>query len=496
MTLQELLETIVQRGLLTPSRIPPMGTAVKQYAAILGVDAVHCTPEIYHLPPKALIVLIDTKGPTTLGASARRNLKNNLRWLLRQGEALHVIAPLNNPLQSWDNGRRIGTGWTPNRGEQPSAHESPYALRPLPETLDTEFQEFSAWSMASYAPDRPARIQKRQQTVSMYQETLEYIAGFAHRIEQMPVETITLHTLTDPALVTRFTRWWIARRGKVTRSIHNHVMHVRGIAQYWFKDELRTAGLRQIRAELSHPEAIHDKDARWVSLKELEAAGCSQYPLNAKRLQENKRSEQIATQLSRRQRFPMTLNSNGKFTALCVAQSLMLRLLVRIPLRQRNLREMQLNRNLRRLPDGTWQLTFKRDELKIGWRNGREHRITYSFPTDLQDLLEEWLDTWRPLLLGDSSAKEVFINTLGRPFSAQACRRVIGKTTWKFTGIAVNPHMIRDIFATEYIKATKDIAGAAYMLGNTVAVVMKHYAHLLDADAERQARTWLQSQLT
>jgi hypothetical protein len=63
--------------------------------------------------------------------------------------------------------------------------------------------------------------------------------------------------------------------------------------------------------------------------------------------------------------------------------------------------------------------------------------------------------------------------------------------TYKFTDVAVNPHMMRDIWATEYIKATRDIAGAAYILGNTVEVVLKHYAHLLDADAEARASQWL-----
>jgi site-specific recombinase XerC len=172
----------------------------------------------------------------------------------------------------------------------------------------------------------------------------------------------------------------------------------------------------------------------------------------------------------------------------------MLRLLVRIPLRSRNLREMQLDRNLQRV-DGTWQLTFKGDELKISWRNGRPHQVTYAFPADLTDLLNEWLTIWRPLLLRDAPHKEVFLNREGQPYSAGNLRKAILKTTYKFEGVAVNPHTIRDIWATEYIKATRDFAGAAYMLGNTVEIVLKHYAHLLDADAEERAISWLQSRL-
>ena len=34
------------------------------------------------------------------------------------------------------------------------------------------------------------------------------------------------------------------------------------------------------------------------------------------------------------------------------------------------------------------------------------------------------------------------------------------------------------------------------MLGDTVPIVLKHYAHLLDAEAGRQATNWLESQLS
>jgi hypothetical protein len=71
----------------------------------------------------------------------------------------------------------------------------------------------------------------------------------------------------------------------------------------------------------------------------------------------------------------------------------------------------------------------------------------------------------------------------------------MSRMTWKFSGVPVNPHMICDIWATEYTKSTRDIIGAAYMLGNTVEMVLKYYAHLLDADAEERAVQWLTTRL-
>jgi hypothetical protein len=56
--------------------------------------------------------------------------------------------------------------------------------------------------------------------------------------------------------------------------------------------------------------------------------------------------------------------------------------------------------------------------------------------------------------------------------------------------------MIRDIFATEYLKQYPgDAAGVAKRLGNTIAVVYRHYAHLLDQEADTRADTFLQGAL-
>jgi hypothetical protein len=60
----------------------------------------------------------------------------------------------------------------------------------------------------------------------------------------------------------------------------------------------------------------------------------------------------------------------------------------------------------------------------------------------------------------------------------------------RFARVGVTPHLIRDIFATEYLKQHPgDAAGVAKRLGNTIQVVYKHYAHLLDQEADARADT-------
>jgi len=153
--------------------------------------------------------------------------------------------------------------------------------------------------------------------------------------------------------------------------------------------------------------------------------------------------------------------------------------------------------------DGKWYIRFVARELKISHVKGEVHRVEHEFPDDLADLLEEWLSQWRPVLIlqqkGDHVGSEraesgqefVFLNSVGIPLTTPQVTSAFESATYRFTGIAMNPHMVRTIWATEYIKATRNFIDAAYMLGDTVETVLKSYAKLLDEDCEKRAKAWL-----
>jgi integrase len=101
------------------------------------------------------------------------------------------------------------------------------------------------------------------------------------------------------------------------------------------------------------------------------------------------------------------------------------------------------------------------------------------------------LTVWRPRL-ATAGEEHVFLNSKGHPLTANRLTGVVAVTTMRFTRVGVTPHLIRDIFATEYLKQHPgDAAGVATRLGNTIPVVCKHYAHLLDQEADRRADTFL-----
>src|SRR5690348_4701597 len=65
----------------------------------------------------------------------------------------------------------------------------------------------------------------------------------------------------------------------------------------------------------------------------------------------------------------------------------------------------------------------------------------------------------------------------GNPLSLLQVTWAYESATYRFTGIAMNPHMIRTVWATEYIKSTKNFIDAAYMLGDRVETVLHSYAN-------------------
>jgi Phage integrase family len=491
MMLQALLDHLLSHSLLKPSRIGPMRTAVKQYAAILGADAAFCPPDIYHVPEARIRRLIDANAPKTLGPHGLRNLKNNIRFLLRLGRELKLIAPVSGALQSWHDTRKLTS---PYIARHEGIRRDHYRLDPLPPTLTAEIAQYLTWCASPFAPDRPASIKKRPISQRNSYRAITQVAGFATQMLHLAPERLTLRHLVDPTTVEPFVTWWVERRGAVTLGIYITVGQLIVVARYWLKEEALADQLTRIKRYLPPPEQVRDKRQHWLSLATLEAIGRSRYPLHAQRLLDTAYARKIHARLDDPHVYPELRGRPLRGIAFYVGVSLILRLLVRIPLRQRNIREMRLERNLIRLPDGTWRITFRGAELKIAQRRGREHQVTYTFPPDLQGLLEEWLTVWRPRLAKPADT-HVFVTGRGTPFTVGDLYTLICRTTWKFSGVAVNPHLIRDIWATEYIKSTRDLVGAAYMLGDTVEIVLQHYAHLLDAEAEQRATEWLRTWL-
>jgi integrase len=496
MTLQELLDIAIQHQLIKDTRIEPMRTAITHYAAMLGVDPVACLPAVYDLATHQLTALVHTQAPAHWNRRMRSTFSNHPQWLLRLGREQGWLQARDTHLKSWrDHRDGPKEGWVPR-------HELPpkliYRLQEMPASLEQEIQSYLQWCQRVVQPGRPHSVKKRATTCHVVSEGLTRMAGFAVHFQHLPAELLTLRDLCDPALVHEFIQWWVEkRRRKLTPGLRNMVVNLEVIARHWLKDLTIADALKDLlKGDLAVADAVRDKQTRWLSLAQIDAVGQTVYPLNPTRLHDFWEARTIQRHLTDSTRYPLPSKScNLTLYAYWAGVSLILRFLVRRPLRQRNAREMTLQRNLYQDHEGLWRIRFRGQELKVDRRDGGVNRYECLFPQDLVPLLEEYLTVWRPRL-ARVGEEHVFLNSKGHPFSANRLTGVVAVTSMRFTRVGVTPHIIRDIFATEYLKQYPgDAAGAAKRLGNTIAVVYRHYAHLLDQEADTRVDTFLQGAL-
>lgn len=228
------------------------------------------------------------------------------------------------------------------------------------------------------------------------------------------------------------------------------------------------------------PEPMHDKRKHWIELADLEAVGLALLA-DARR--------PVTTHRSRVRQY-------GLQRALAHQRSLMLRLLVRIPMLQRQLRECQLEKHLYRDAHGIWQLEFSGQDLKRERKsNGKLNTFRFRFPDDLVPHLEEYLQQFRPLIPRADTAVHLFLTKNGNPYTRSQLRRELTHAVYQYTGRRVYPHLVRTIRATRCIKTRKEFTTAAYGLGDTEATVQKYYQELLDEEHQQDASDFVQHEL-
>lgn len=163
------------------------------------------------------------------------------------------------------------------------------------------------------------------------------------------------------------------------------------------------------------------------------------------------------------------------------------------PIRHRNWREMRWGKNLRRNPDGRWDLHFEGAELKVGSRgySTNVYHHTYSAKAS------RWLDAWRDRLqsrFGDDFEVQrpyVFAGwdktsrRVGKPLAANTFHYHVSNLVMALRGEPFNPHKVRHIVGTFMVNkfGPEGLGLAAQALGDTPGVVFKTYYRLNNDEA-------------
>lgn len=422
MTLQELFDSLVRKKKLKTSRIAGVKSSLKQYALCLGfTDPASCPEKSFNLPVRRRNGIIEAsaeritkshKGTTKLSDRAITNIKNNISFVLKEALELGLIPPRSTRSVAKLNGELIKYKYSPGFKElrRGNARKLPKYVLPekdLPPRLRSELDAYFEWTTREFNPERPRTRKRRPITARHDRDLLRRIAGFL--INQLGAEpkSLKLNSLIDPDAARAYCAWFIKHHGHTTRTLVFILVAIKSLADYLEiiartskeKERMRaTSGaLRQIKERLPEYVAIREKQKNWLSLEQIEQCGINRYPRNEARLV--KASPYVRRGLKSLNK--RHAHATFKYTAVHAFQSLILRLLVRIPLRLRNLVEMCWNphkpehgKNLYR-DDGAWYIRFSGAELKVQTRRGKTHSILHKIPLELTSLVEEVLTILR-----------------------------------------------------------------------------------------------------
>jgi hypothetical protein len=179
------------------------------------------------------------------------------------------------------------------------------------------------------------------------------------------------------------------------------------------------------------------------------------------------------------------LDGSGKRRALQYRNGLILALLAYRPMRMRNFAALRIGHHLARA-ETAWWLDVPETEMKNG------QRYPAAVPDALVQLLERYLNHYRGLLLGSTTAAEGALDALwlsmrGTKLGKWGLAHQICKHTKSAFGASITPHWFRDAAATFIAVADpRNIGDAHHVLGNALAMTERHYNQARSLEASRR----------
>lgn len=184
---------------------------------------------------------------------------------------------------------------------------------------------------------------------------------------------------------------------------------------------------------------------------------------------------------------------------------LIISILVYCPVRQREIREMELGSNLYREPEGYW-VKLTPDGHKVGSRTGRGRE--YPLPGHLTEDMDKWLNEWRPKVKTES--KQVFVmlgskrnpEAYGKPYTEDALYKLVTNHIYKVTSYLfdeprrTNPHFFRNIAITHQRKHgnSQQQEALAELMGHSVSEADRTYNLMTSRDKTSKAHNWWETQ--
>jgi integrase len=471
----ELLESLVTRGYLPASRAKDIKTALQKLADAYAIDlddldVASIEPTALETVRAYLLTLQPAPSPYT-----QRNTRQNLTQFYRLLHEQHLI-PAFKPASV----KRM----TARQARVEARHSSPYLSRSRG-VLSSYGIRHDQWPMPIRAPwenylaERAVDI--RATTIEMYRQQMTAYVSYGLAIDQPQVTT--WDDLFDRRRLLRFIAWHAKRVGAsrvTTRGTHLARL-LTSIAFYQHRPDADE--LYAVVKKLPAVKAFHDKQAAChaVTAEDLEKVGLDLLaeahrplpPVGQKRLFSDRH--------------------HGVMRATAHQSALIIRLLCRLPLRSRSIREMELDKNLFRNASGVWTLRYVGDELKVGERNGRVNVFEVPWPPELTAHLEEYLKDFRPRFPHAADNPHVFLTRFGNTFAPQTLYRRLAEDFYIRLQKRFFPHLVRTLWVDRWLISGGDVSTAAYILNDSVQTVWKRYHELRGMDHIQKAYAFNQA---
>jgi hypothetical protein len=318
--------------------------------------------------------------------------------------------------------------------------------------LRSEILEIVSWKTSEFQPDRPASARIREISGELLVRIFGHLLGWAQNIAgHGPYESIA--SLLNQRTLVQYVSWAIN-----TRKV---------------KGKTLSSRLGMLFAAIRYNPSYSTLDLSWFD------ALLNSLPLEERSRIDARKAPKILS-YSAAEEIPQKIRGdrlrNRSATplrgAISVRDELLMLWLLILPWRQRNIRECRIggeNPNVFKSrvspltsitrpawvaavettsPDAEfWRFRFSASETKTG------NEIHAFLPKELAALLEEYLSGPRSVLLnGRKDLGCLFLSDRGKPMaSGQMTCRVRG-LAMRYTGVAVTPHLYRDIVAYEWLR--------------------------------------------
>lgn len=323
-------------------------------------------------------------------------------------------------------------------------------LHQFPSALKRKVLELLNWKKVAYSTGRPKRGRHRDVSSTSLRNLICALYGFAVNVRGD--EVASLPELIQRPIISAYLEWCINERkvkayglqsglGLVLAAMHQHPAYS-SMDWAWFKNLLDNLPVK--------PES---------EMQKRKASKCLEYNV----------VESIPAKI--RAERPVAEKHGTHHVAMCAMNELLIRWLITLPWRQKNIRECRIGgpepnlfkakvqpfcnidkpewvrqEELKNPEAEFWQFRFSCDETKM------HHSVDAILPRPLIGILEEYLRDFRPHLIRKVDPGTLFVSSVGIQMRMNRMGSLVSTLTLRHGGRRVTPHHFRDIVAFKWLK--------------------------------------------